>query len=236
MKYSHAIAMAVVVFFLGSMFGLYYGAITIMQQTGFGGSFAQGWEAARIKLATVGQYRGEVNSLAGSIKEIKDNKITFETALINPLDDESLKIRTAVIDEKTEVILKKMKSEEQYQKDINDNAAAIASKRAEIETLMQSQKECVGGPSVCAGVGEITRLQRELSALTEASGNYTTVVNPELSQIKAGYDIYVVSKVDEKKDDKTQLGGKKYGENIALKKEFTASRIEITEFSSPVKK
>lgn len=230
MKYSHVIAMAVVVFFLGSMFGLYYGAVTIMGQNGCGGSFAKGWEAARDRLYTLGQYREEVSSLSGVIKEIKDNKITFETSLVNPLDDESLKIRTVVIDNDTQMIFKKLKTEEEYQKDKNDNEEAIVSLKSKIKNLYQSQRECSNneGSECTVLMDEITKYEEELGALNDAIDFYYLISDFNLSEVKLGSRIRAVSLKTEKENDKDILA-ETYRENIAFKKEFTASKIEITE-------
>ena len=77
----------------------------------FKDTFDDGWEAARQKLIDSDMFMayGDVNSLNGKIKDLGNNKINFIVELLNPLDNEILKNRTAIIDKQTEIIFNRKK-------------------------------------------------------------------------------------------------------------------------------
>lgn len=76
-------------------------------------AFKNGWMAAKQKLIDSGYVNADKNSLSGIIKEIGENKIIFTAELVNPLDDESMKTRTALIAENTKIILRIQAEEEE---------------------------------------------------------------------------------------------------------------------------
>lgn len=82
-------------------------------------SFKAGWEAAKKKLeeSKIFPIKKEVHSLSGRIKDVNDNSIVIETRLINPLDDESLKIRTVKIIPETIIEIRKEKDRETIKKE-----------------------------------------------------------------------------------------------------------------------
>lgn len=107
-------------------------------------TFADGWQAARQKLIDSGfTMMKEANSLSGQIKEVdsKKGKIIFTTNLLNPLDDEELKTRTALVNEKTEIILRKQKSTEEINKEREDKKKDLPALKDQMEKTADQAKK-----------------------------------------------------------------------------------------------
>lgn len=231
MKNPYVIIFVVIALFFGTMFGLYIGALALLEKSNCLG----GWEAARIKLIQEGHFTDYRTNLTGSIIEVKDNKIVFEAPLVNPLDDDSLKIRTVVIDEETDLTLKKLKSEEDYRRDSKEAEAQVEVLQPEFDIAEKALKECESSApkSGCSNYyNEYIRLKMDIRNANLAGGRYEIIEDFKLSEIKPGYLIRAVSK-------SISMNGnnKEDRQNIALEKEFSASLVEIMEnFVSPDKK
>jgi hypothetical protein len=99
----------VVGFIAGFVIGGVYGAIYLAQGNPEN-AYAQVWDAAKAKLKQAGYIPQETKALGGKIVDMKGNQIILETELLHPIQDESLKYRKVSIGEKTDVVLRRMKS------------------------------------------------------------------------------------------------------------------------------
>jgi len=170
-------------FFIGFGIGLGYNkaeAPKIKNGVNYGNTFEEGWQAARKKLIDAGYIMEmEYRSLNGQIKEVdvKGNKLTFTTNLLNPLDDESLKTRTALINEKTEIILKKHLSMEEVEKEEKARRDKAQQLRAEMEKIEDPEKRM--------------EIEMQVMDLEMMMMNYFKEEKAKISDLKKGFNIYI---------------------------------------------
>ena len=186
--------------------------------------------------------------LYGQITAVSGKEVTFTTNLINPLDDESLKTRTAVINDNTKINVWKLKSADQAAKDRANAQAALASLQKQSDTLRATVGVCdqkrINAVIPMVVVDESAdckdaRTQSDLimKAMNDANAKmdmYQKIDNPSLSDIKAGWNITAVAlAMKTSGSDKDPMLLVLQYENIASVQKFTASSIDVHEaFSS----
>jgi len=249
MKNSYIIILIIVVFVLGSIFGFYTGLLNLTSSStpkGQENTFVSGWGKARQTLLESRHFDRKVTRLNGTVKEVENNKITFEAPLNTPLDNESLKTRTVVIDDNTEPTFRSQKPREQYNKDrkkysqeIDELEENIDSVREEMNTCQERSMEAEienEAESNNIDCSEINKKYRELQdkrrQLRDKMDRYIVEKDPDISKIEAGDRISVVSQEkqeqEEQEEDTMGMIDEDF-ENIAEKEKFTASKIDITE-------
>lgn len=168
-------------------------------------TFIGGWTAARQKLIESGFIMAtEIFSLSGSIEKVADNQVVLATRLMNPLDDELLKTRIALITSDTKIIIRRQKNE--------------AEQKAE-EELRDSQTAALRKQLSEAG-SEEEKMNLEMQ-ITELEMNMMAIPYKEVagkpSDLKPGNQITVEA-----------------GEDIAQKQKFIATKIIFEEFMEMV--
>ena len=235
MKNSHLIIFIVITLFFGTMFGLFIGALALNGQVGGVGSFASGWNAARNKLYETGYFENQMTSMTGKVKEVGNKEIIIETSLPNPLEDESLKTRKVLIGDNTELIFKKLKSKEEYEKDMAEGEAKQADINRRMTIAQNNLENCYSNDVEevdCVSEREaVQSIRVEMTANGELGDRYKVAENFNLSDIAPGYTVNIQSKKIEKEntEDEGFMSDYEGRENIINKKVFEASRIEITE-------
>lgn len=213
------------------------------------GSFADGWNAAKDKLASVNPMMSEASYLSGQVAAVNGKEISFTTELINPLDDESLKTRIAVIDDKTEITVWKLKSEEQAAKDREEAQAKLSVLQKESEALRANENACnqermgtAAGPAITGEESADCKIVRakvmaNMEAMSEAQQKmdmYQKIDNANSGDIKAGWNISVTAQAIEtgNEDNGPAMMRSQY-ENISSKQKFTVSSVDVRESQSP---
>lgn len=174
------------------------------QQKGeYGNTFADGWAAARQKLIASGMMPmiGEAISLSGTVKEADNKKVVFTTELINPLDNELLKTRTAKISEETEIILRKQKTEQEREQEEEERDKKIQALQSQLAKISDEEEN------------KRMELQMQIDELFMPMIDDFKEVKGKVSDLKVGYYIMVES-------------GE---EDIAQSLEFSAKRIIVEE-------
>ncbi len=204
------------------------------------GAFTDGWNAAKKKIAEINPMMNNVSSLSGQIKEINGKEISFTAALINPLDDESLKTRIAVVNNDTKITVWKLKSADQAAKDRTEGQAQVAKAQKDIADLNaqimvceQKRTSSSTGPAVVieesanckAARAQSIELMKTMSDASLKMEMYQKIDNASLSDIKAGWNITAVALVTNKA---TSTMMAQY-ENIVSSQKFTASAIDVRE-------
>lgn len=136
----------------------------------------------------------EVRELDGQIKEAGENKkLVFTTGLLNPLDDESLRTRTAVVNEKTEIILRKPKTAEEIKKEEEEKNVKLNFLREQIEKNEDQTKK--------------VQITAEINNLEMDMFDYYKEEKANLSDLKIGGNVRV--EADEDISEKREFIAKK---------------------------
>jgi len=181
---------------LFSAVGFYAAGFTVKRQTADNNTtivdsqdtFQAGWNAAREKLKESGfMILGETKGLNGSVKKISGNKIILSTNLINPLDDETLKTRTAVVDSNTIIEIQKEKTQEEI-------TVEEAEQSTKIDALKEQKKTAVSEEEKMDLEMQIMDLQMPIDFFKQEKAG--------IKDIKAGDNISVTAEEDiaEKKE------------------------------------
>lgn len=214
-----------IAFIAGFLFGSLTVAKSINGGSTAGGGFADGWNAAKAKMKNAnfpGMMFGELKSLSGQVKSVKDDKIVFSSPLINPLWDNSLKTRTAVVSNKTIVIVRARLSQDKIQANRQAGQNKITALRTEVEALNAKLVKClpaeITATSTCGQVRQkINSLQTEMMDAQRLTMNMFTEATGTLADIATGDNIAVIS---------TQ--------NISEKAQFAVEQITIEKNLAPV--
>lgn len=213
------------------------------------GSYADGWNAAKAKLAAVNPMMNNTSSLSGQITAVNGKEISFTSSLLNPLDDESLKSRIAVVDDKTKVTVWKLKTSEQIAKDSESARASLNSLQKESVSLRSVISDCdqkrFSATAVSTSASEESsdckdaraKLEVNMKSMSEAQQKmdmYQKVENATLNDVKVGWSVSAMSLVvkDGSDDKGSALATSKY-ENISAKQKFVASSIDVREINIP---
>lgn len=234
---------AVVSFTIGLYVGDNYGNGRILgpkinpQEKGdYKDTFSDGWQAAKDKIKEAGGMVmpiTETRILSGDIEKIDGNKITFKTFLLNPLADDDLKTRVAIIDNETSIIVYGKKSEEEANEDREESRKKLGGLRIQRETLSSEVQECLPAPAfilteepeATTSPDPCTETRKELDELNnlimelemDGMSDFKKIEDASLSDIKEGYSITVEAE-----------------EDISEKGEFKAIKIEAREFEPPL--
>jgi hypothetical protein len=214
-----------IAFIAGFLFGSLTVAKSINGGSTAGGSFADGWNAAKAKLKNTnfpGAMFSEVTSLSGQVKSVDGNKIVFSSPLINPLWDSFLKIRTAVVSEKTIIILNTPISREKIQANRQAGQNKITALRTEVEALNVKLVKClpaeITATSTCGQVRQkINSLQTDMMDAQRLMMGSFSEATGTLADIITGDSISVVS-----------------DQNISEKAQFAVKQITISKNPVPV--
>jgi hypothetical protein len=220
--------------------GLLVGGIFAVERAGNGqaflspiaGSFADGWNAAKKKLADSGLITVRASLLSGQIAKISGQKIYFSTALINPLDDESLKNRIADINSNTKIILYRFKSAD---KQASDQKEA----QVEMKTLQEQQTVLQGKINQCGLIIEVKKdcqtaresynnLTRQIMAAQQKMELYEKIDNAAIADLKAGMDITAIAQEIKTADNSNHSPMGNF-EDISAQPEFVAGIIQARE-------
>lgn len=184
------------------------------------------------KLVKAGAIKEYANSLSGKILSVQGNEVSFEAALVNPLQDESLKTRTAVIMDQTKIYTLSFQSPEVRQKAIEETAPQIKNLQGELITLEVDIKSCYGGQGSVSTLScqDINKKKQtvleELSRLQALSGEYLRSEG-KFSDIRPGLLITALAG----KAEKAFIDGGQApdGINIANEQRFEVAAIEVKE-------
>ena len=113
------------------------------RKVGYSDTFSDGWNAARKKLEESNMFPalGEITVLNGIIKSSNKQKVIFTTNLLNPLDDERLKERTAIINQETEIIIRKPRSEQEIKQEQEKNNIIIKDLQNQLNSTSDASKK-----------------------------------------------------------------------------------------------
>jgi hypothetical protein len=207
------------------------------------GAFADGWNAAKKKLAEFNPMMNNVSSLSGQVQSVNGKEVSFSTSLINPLDDESLKTRIAVINDDTKISVWKMKSAEQMAADQKDGQEEMAELQEESMELNKEMSSCMekrmanpesGAGDACQAVNEKSnKMNQAMMAAQQKMDMYQKIENAGPGDIKAGWNISVTAAPAEKSADvESPMGMFSQYENIASSNKFIVSAIDVREVPS----
>ena len=217
-----------------------------MKKGDFKDNFADGWRAAKEKLAEMNPMINNTFSLFGQVKEVNGKEISFTSNLVNPLDDESLKTRTAVITGDTKVTIWKLKTQEQFASDQKDSQAKLTSLQKESDDLRATVMACDKarmGTAVAAtpaateesaecktARNQSNEMMKKMDEAGQQMDMYQKIDNANLSEVKAGWNVSVTSATI-KNDDKAgaPVAAMYQNENIASAQKFNAGSIDIRE-------
>lgn len=187
--------------------------------------------AAQIKdkLVKTGAIREYANSLSGKILSVQGNEVKFEAPLVNPLQDESLKSRIAVVTAATKIYVSTPRTQAEMDKAIEDSAGEISKLQAELSASEVDIKDCFaksGGPTGCTDAQKRQQtIQVKLDQLRSLSAA-SVRTEGTMSDIKPGWLITVSAG----KDEKAAAGNKpgEWGVNIANEPKFEVVAVEIS--------
>jgi hypothetical protein len=156
-------------------------------------------------------------SLYGVVKEVSGGKVVLEVPLRNPLDDESLKVRSVAAD-KAKIVVRKRKEQAQLERDrlqAEKEMKVISEKMASLEKELSS---CAASASTEDDACSQKRSERErlftqnMELSSKLMNEYYELPNASLNDIKQGYSLSV-----------------RAAEDISEKTDFSAVEIEATE-------
>lgn len=195
-------------------------------------TFTDGWEAARQKLEKTEMFvmPGEIMSLSGTIKEARKTEIVLTAGLINPLDDESLKTRTAKITEETEVIVRRQKTEQEIAKEESIKEGKIKELQNQLANFKNGRQVTNLKTQIKNLRNQANDLENELFSLQRDGGVMN--IEMQIEELEMGIAIDEYKEVVGKSSD---LKAGSYIEviadnNISQSREFTAKKIIVNDY------
>lgn len=180
------------------------------------------------KLLQAGAIKEYANFLSGKILSVQSNEVSFETALVNPLQDEILKIRTAVITDQTKIYILSLRSMEERQRATKESAEQIKELQEELIRVEADIKACSSPENIsalsCQDKDKVRpAIIGELSRLRSLSGDQLRIEGKP-ADLKPGQLITVMAG----KAQKASLGSGQMdaGVNIANEQKFEVTAIE----------
>jgi len=165
------------------------------------GGYADGWNAAKKKVADSGMFPHQNGVLSGKIKQVNGDEVSFTAPLINPLDDQSLTNRTAVITKDTVINLYRQKTSDQIAADQKTAQSNMADARSQLSSLQSQESKCMmmaptastsTDKSDCQTVNKkYNAAQQEMNAAMQLSDMFTKVDNATASDLKADMQVTV---------------------------------------------
>jgi hypothetical protein len=166
------------------------------------GSYADGWNAAKAKLknSNFGMMFGQVKNLSGQVSSVSGNKIVFSAPLSNPLWDDSLKTRTAIISKDTVITVSTPLSPEQMQANQQAGQKQMTDLRAQMDALNSKLADCSPTETASSTCGQnrqkINDLQTAMFAAQKLMMPISTQATGTLADILTGENISVISDQD----------------------------------------
>jgi hypothetical protein len=207
------------------------------------GSYVEGYNAAKNKLDASGMIPSFPGILSGQITAINGKEISFSVSLRNPLDDESLKTRVAVIDDSTKITLYHYKDSEQSavdrgdaQKTLSDTQGKISSLQDKIDKCRSSAAEAssTNNSSNCDSLSQkYNDLLKKQTDAFKKMDMFDEVSNASLSDIKPGMQITVygtaINTATTTENGSAPMPGGSDLTDISNQAKFNVSRIEVRE-------
>lgn len=187
-------------------------------------------EKIKEKLIQAGSINEFTNSLSGPVLSVSGNEIKFEAQLVNPLQDEKLKNRTAVVTDKTKIYVYSFRSLSDRSKAAKDSADEVNQLQTQLATLDIDEKTCLNSEGVSSSscqekFKERQTIQQKLFQLQSLTEEYS-MTEGTLSDIKSGWLITASVGRDEKLNSDGSLV---QNLNIANELKFNAVIVEIRE-------
>jgi len=106
-------------------------------------TYQAGWDAAKARLAQspmgrIASSGMEIKNISGSISKIDGNKLTVKIALLDPLSDPALDVRTIDVDANTKFSLNVQKDPAQFQKEMQDFQDKMKTRQAADQSQPQA--------------------------------------------------------------------------------------------------
>jgi hypothetical protein len=206
------------------------------------GSFADGYNAAKKKLLDSGIIPPRQQGiLSGQITDISGNNITFTAPLANPLDDESLKTRTAVVANDTTITLYRQKSVEQMAQDQAAGQKAMTDLQGQISSLRIEMSKCQAPTAsssaksgdACATLSnEYADAIQKQNQINQQMSPFAKVDNATLSDLKAGMQITVYGEKIDQTGNKPMANPANFAD-ISGSLKFNVSAIDAREVPAP---
>ncbi len=152
--------------------------------------------------------------MSGQITGVSGNDVIINAPLINPLDDQSLKTRTAVATKDTVITVYKLKSSAQITADAKTGQQEMADAQKQMSSAQAQIAKC--GPVVPGAASS----SNSTSGCDQANKDYAAALQ-QLNQANQLMDIYV-------KSDNASLSDLKAGMQITVYGEQTAPAANQT--------
>jgi hypothetical protein len=211
-----------IAFIAGLLLGTLVVAKSFAGKGGSSGTYADGYNAAKEKLKgsnLPGVLSGEIRGLSGQVKSVSGNKIVFTAPLINPLWDDSLKTRTAIVDDKTVIMISTPLSPAEAQANQAAGQKQFADLRSQIDSLNTKVVKCSPGYSASSTCGQertqLMDLQGQMMSSQRLMMPAPKQATGTIADIKVGQNISVSA-----------------DQNISELAQFTAKQIFITVIDS----
>ncbi|MFA5248013.1 MAG: hypothetical protein WC415_02075 [Patescibacteria group bacterium] len=160
----------------------------------------------------------EIKFLSGEAIKISGQEIIFTAPLPNPLLSDGLKVRTAVITDETEIVLKKEKNREELKKDNQEGSILL-------EPLEKRAADLKKNISLCSP----EEIKESICFEAKAELERLTVEIPKIYKEKMGQTIIFTGKIADLKG-KIKITAWA-DEDISEKSKFNAIKIELTEMA-----
>ncbi|HTX86724.1 MAG TPA: hypothetical protein VMC41_01490 [Candidatus Nanoarchaeia archaeon] len=231
--------------------GLLFGSLVVAKSFSGGkvflanpmtGSFADGYNAAKQKLAASGILPPrQTGVLSGQITAINGQQITFSAPLANPLDNESLKIRIAVVTDQTVINLSRQKSAEQIRADQASGQKALSDIQSQISALQGELSKCAPGAATAASNSDCAAISKNYAdailkqnQAIQQMDIFEKVDNASLADLKPGMQITVYAeKIAPAASQTSGAPGTSNFADISQLLKFNVSLIEAREISAP---
>lgn len=212
----------IIYFFIGLIVGYF-------ARGWFGGSFNDGWEAARTKI--LGNETGEiiVTTITGSIIEVEDDQIIFAVDQLSELDQEKYNQREISIDKQTKIFLREPMTDEEYLGP--DDYAKIQELEESLVGLSVDERdeiikeiEDLRVQAMDNKKSMIEELAQESSQLSENDIEARADIAQKIAEVESGYKYTEIDAGQIQVGWRATVGA---DHNIYQDKKFTAIQIEI---------
>lgn len=174
-------------------------------------------------LIKAGAIKDYTNSLSGTIQSVSGKEVLFTASLVNPLQDASLRNRTAVITDQTKIFVSTLRPQAEIDQAIKNNAEELKKLQSAFTVAETALKTCLpkSSPSGCINEqGAEQKVRQQISQLQSVSAQYSRVEG-SLSDIKPNWMITVTAGKSANQTPDQQ------STNIANTPKFEAATIEI---------
>ncbi|MDD4902583.1 MAG: hypothetical protein PHE24_05630 [Patescibacteria group bacterium] len=176
-----------------------------------------------------GAIKDYANFLSGTVLSVAGNEVSFSAPLVNPLQDENLKTRVAVVTADTKIYVYKLRSQAERDQAAKDSAAEIKKLQDDLAAVDAAFKNCgvKANPAGCADEQKNRQdIQAQIFQLRSLSDQYAKAEGT-LADIKSGWLITAVAGKAANQTDNVSV--EQRGVNIASAPKFEAASIEVRE-------